>query len=126
LPNLRIVAREALPGEISRLAALITDREDRRVAALAAEPPFMKLIRALCVKAGHTFKEVTVGLPMPRERRVWGLFTRQYSVFKWLFTTDRGLYYMFDEAGTATMYEAKTNQLVVELQRREREHVATT
>ncbi len=115
VPNLRVVPRDALPGEITRLAALITDRDARRTAALAAEPRFKKLIRALCVKAGHAFKTVTAGSPMPRERRIWGLFTRRYNVIAWHFHTDRGLHYMIDDSGIATMYEKATKQVVVEL-----------
>ena len=107
LPGLQVKTREESRAEIERRVAAQPNREERKRAALENEPRYMKLIRSLSLKAGHTFSHITAGDP-----------THQHNgkrVLAWHFFTDKGHHYMVDADGKALMFEHATNKLVAEM-----------
>ena len=85
-PGLRVMTVPEMKAEVERRAAALPDREERKRAALAAEPRYMKLMRALALKAGQDFSFATAGDP-----------TQEYNgkkVLAWHFMTDKGHFYM--------------------------------
>jgi Domain of unknown function (DUF4375) len=106
-PGLRTMTVPGLEAEVERRAAALPDREERKRAALAAEPRSMKLMRALASKAGQTFAFATAGDP-----------TQDYNgkkLIAWHFMTDKGHFYMIDADGKAIMIDAGTNKPVAEM-----------
>ena len=82
--------------EVSRRGQSLPDRERRIAKARANEPRYMKLIRALCDKAGQKLERVTAGDP-----------TRIHDGVKtlaWHFITDKGHHHMVDVGGKAIMF----------------------
>jgi len=107
LPGLQVKTSEEIRAEIERRVATLPDREERKRAALENEPRYMKLVRALCLKAGHTFSRITAGDP-----------GHQYNgklVLAWHFITDKGHHYMVDAEGRAVMFEGTTKKPVAEI-----------
>jgi hypothetical protein len=94
-------------AEVERRAAALPDREERKRAALENEPRYMKLMRALSLKAGQKFAHATAGDPTHQHngKRVWA----------WHFITDKGHYYMVDADGRAVMFDGATNKPVTEI-----------
>lgn len=103
-PKLVVMTIDEMKAEVQRHAATIPDREARIARALANEPRYMKLIRALCVTAGHKLDRVTAGRPT-FEDNVLVLIT-------WHFLTDKGHFYMTDVDGTASMFNGDTDEVV--------------
>jgi hypothetical protein len=107
LPGLRVMTPEQMQAEVERRAAALPDREQRRRAALENEPHYMKLIRALSLKAGHAFLHVTAGDPTHRHNGK--------RVLAWHFITDRGHHYMVEADGRAVMFDGTTNKPIAEI-----------
>src|SRR5262249_30209446 len=56
-PKLIVLPRARILEEIRRRASALPDREQRIADALANEPRYKKIIRTLCKKISHEFKE---------------------------------------------------------------------
>jgi hypothetical protein len=106
LPGLQVKTVDEMRAEVERRAGALADREERKRAALANEPRYMKLIRALSQKAGHKLLHVTAGEPRRHEGK---------NVLAWHFITDRGHHYMVDAEGRAVMFDGATNKPVAEI-----------
>ena len=105
LPNLVVMTIDEMKEEVERRAAGLPDREARAAEAIANEPRFMKLMRALCAKAGHEFSHATAGDP-----------THEYDgqqTLAWHFITDKGHHYMVDADGKAMMFDGDSNEQIV-------------
>ena len=107
LPNLSVLSIKQMQAEIDRRVKAMPNREARVAEALAKEPRYMKLIRALCAKAGQKLSEVTAGDP-----------TQEYQGAQhlaWHFLTNRGHYYMLDVNGKALMFDGDTDKKIAEI-----------
>jgi hypothetical protein len=105
-PGLRAMTSDEMRAEVERRAAALPDREARDRAALEHEPRSMKLMRALALKAGHTF-----GFPAAGGMEDYN----GKKVKAWHFITSKGHQYMIDEGGKAVMFDAGTGNAVVEV-----------
>jgi hypothetical protein len=108
LPGLKAKTTDEIKAEVARRGAELPDREERVRAALANEPRYLKLIRALIAKAGHELSRVTAGDP-----------THQHNgerVVAWHFLTDKGHHYMVDAGGKAVMFNGTTKEIVTEVE----------
>jgi hypothetical protein len=108
LPGLKAKTADEIKAEVARRGAELPDREERVRAALANEPRYLKLIRALIAKAGHELSRVTAGDP-----------THQHNgerVVAWHFLTDKGHHYMVDAGGKAVMFNGTTKEKVTEVE----------
>lgn len=106
-PGLIVVAEDRIQQEVTRRALSISDREARLAQARAAEPRYMKLIRALCDAAGHTLERVTAGDTM-----------NEYGgkrILAWHFITDNGHHFMVEADGKAMMFSGKSKEQIAEL-----------
>ena len=84
---------DEMMAEIRRRVEAQPDRAARIAAARAAEPRDLKLIRALCERAGHSFdRRTAAALRSFDGKQVWAFY----------FVTDRGPHYMID-LGTKVM-----------------------
>ncbi len=95
-PNLVVLAVEEIQEEVHRRGQAVPDRDRRIAEARAREPRYMKLIRALCDRAGHELERVTAGDP-----------TRVHEgtrTLAWHFITDKGHHHMVDAGGRAIMF----------------------
>ena len=81
------------------------DSEATLPEARANEPRYIKLIRALCERAGHTLERVTAGDPAHEHDG-----TRTLA---WHFITDHGHHYMVETGGRAIMFRgfSKTDRV---------------
>jgi hypothetical protein len=104
LPNLRTMTADEIKAEVARRSAALPDRAERVRAALANEPRYMKLIRALCGAAGHELSRVTGGDPTHEHNGT--------RVLAWHFLTDKGHHYMVDADGKAVMFDGTTKAMV--------------
>lgn len=105
LPGLVVMTEAEMKAEVERRASSLADRQERVADALAKEPRFMKLIRALCRKARHELSRVTAGDP-----------THKYNganIIAWHFITDKGHHYMVDADGKAMMFNGDSHQQLV-------------
>lgn len=84
---------EQMKAEASRRGKSLPDRASRIADARESEPRYMKLIRALCDRAGHTLDRVTGG------------DSAGAKGIAWHFITDQGHHHMIDHAGKATMFK---------------------
>jgi hypothetical protein len=107
LPALQVRSREDIEAEVERRAAALPDRQERQRKALENEPRYMKLIRALSLKAGHAFVRATAGDPTHRHEGK--------QVLAWHFLTDKGHHYMIDVDGKAIMFDGTTRKPVTEI-----------
>lgn len=108
LPHLVVMTIDEMEAEIERRAAELPDRDERAAEALADEPRFMKLIRALCAKAGLELLDVTAGDP-----------THEHAgqpVLAWHFITDQGHRYMVEAEGHATMFDGDSDTELLSLE----------
>jgi hypothetical protein len=101
-PNLCVVPEADLPRELKKRASLIADREARISQARAAEPIYMKRIRALCDATGHVLQTVTAGRPTND--------SQGRRIISWHFITDKGHHFMVEADGKAMMFQGKTNE----------------
>jgi hypothetical protein len=107
LPHLVVMTTDEMKAEVERRAAALPDREARAAEALANEPRYMKLIRALCETAGHELDRVTGGDP-----------TYEYNgqqMISWHFLTDKGHFHMVDVGGKALMFKGHSDELVCQI-----------
>lgn len=95
-PKLVVLNTRQMAAEIRKRGKALPDREQRIAEARENEPRYMKLIRALCEKAGHELDRVTAGDPTHVYRRV--------PTEAWHFLTDKGHHYMVEFAGKAIMF----------------------
>lgn len=108
LPDLVVLSETEMAEELRRRADAVPDREDRITAALAAEPRYMKVVRALCKAAGHELERVTAGDP-----------TFEHDgqrMISWHFLTDKGHFHMADIDGKALMFKGHTDEVVCEIE----------
>jgi hypothetical protein len=87
---------EAMQQEARRRGEMLPDREQRIAAARANEPRYMKLIRALCDRAGQELERVTAGDP-----------THVFEgtrILAWHFITDQGHHHMVEAGGRAILF----------------------
>jgi hypothetical protein len=108
LPTLRVMTLPEMQKEVERRAAALPDREERERKALANEPRYMKLMRALSLKAGQVFSHLTEGNPANPQHKGNG-------VWAWHFMTDKGHQYMIDADGKAVMFDDATDKPVAEM-----------
>lgn len=107
LPNLVAITTEEMKAEVERRASALPNREERAEEALANEPRYMKLIRALCKAADHELDRVTAGDP-----------TFEYNgqqMISWHFLTDKGHFHMADIDGKALMFKGHADEIVCEI-----------
>jgi hypothetical protein len=107
LPGLQVKTVDEMRADVERRAAALPDRNERKRAALENEPRYMKLIRALTVKAGQELLRVNAGDP-----------THQHNgkrVLAWHVSTNKGHHYMIDADGKAVMFDGATKKLVAEI-----------
>ena len=102
LPNLMVMTKAEMKAEVERRASSLPDRQQRAVEALAKEPRFMKLIRALCREAGHDLSRVTAGDPTHKHNGK--------NILAWHFITDKGHHYMVDVDGKALMFNGDSHK----------------
>jgi len=107
LPTLQVQSSQDIKAEIERRAAALPDRQERQRQALENEPRYLKLMRALSLRAGQAFVRATAGDP-----------THRYNgeqVLAWHFLTDKGHHYMVDAGGKAIMFDGATGKPVAEI-----------
>jgi len=102
-PDLVVLTIAQMKDEIDRRIARMVDRDARVASALDAEPRYMKLIRALTVKAGQDLSAVTAGDPS----HVY----EGKQMLAWHFITDAGQHYMLDLGDEALMFDEAHNEL---------------
>ena len=96
LPALVVMTTEEMREEVRHRVQSLPDRERRVAEARANEPRYMKLVRALCERAGHELLQVTAGDP-----------TRVHEgaqTLAWHFITDKGHHHMIEAGGKAIMF----------------------
>lgn len=107
LPNLLVVTDGELQAEAERRGAALPDRKERIAAALANEPRYMKIIRALCEHQGLVLNTVTAGDPT---------FIHEGSpAIAWHFLTEQGHHFMVDAGHTAVLFDGSTRQCIAEI-----------
>jgi hypothetical protein len=87
---------EDMHQEARRRGRALPDRERRIAEARANEPRYMKLIRALCDRAGQELERVTAGDPSRVHEGTCAL--------AWHFITDKGHHHMIEAGGKAIMF----------------------
>jgi hypothetical protein len=96
-PNLcQLPTEEDMRQEARRRGQALPDRVGRAAEARANEPRYLKLIRALCARAGQELERVTAGDP-----------TRMHAgaaTLAWHFITDQGHHQMLEADGHAIMF----------------------
>ncbi len=107
LPNLVVLPLADMEAAIAARADALPDRAERAAAALANEPEWLTIIRALCREAGQEFVQVNGGDPDHH----W----QGERVFAWHFTTDAGHHYMLQMDGVAIMFDGATDEPVTGL-----------
>lgn len=101
----RMETEAQMRAEARRRGEVLPDREQRVAEALQNEPRYMKLIRALCDRAGRTLERVTAGDP-----------THEYAgqrVLAWHFITDQGHHHMLDVDARAMMFSGHSDENMV-------------
>lgn len=105
LPNLVAMTKAEMQAEVERRSSSLPDLQQRVANALANEPRYKKIIRALCREAGHTLSRVTAGDPTHKHNGI--------SVLAWHFITDKGHHYMIDVGGKAMMFNGDSHAQLV-------------
>jgi len=103
-PMLKVMSKEAMKAEVARRITALPDLVQRKQKALDDEPDYMKHMRALSKTAGHSFLYATAGVPTFK--------FNGHTVLAWFFFTDKGRFYMIEEAGKAMMFSVATKELV--------------
>jgi hypothetical protein len=107
-PDLVVLSADAMQAEAQRRGRALPDRVQRIAAARAAEPRYLKLIRALCQQAGQDLDRLTAADPAHE-------YEGQRTV-AFHFLTDRGHHHMIDLGDRALMFEGRsTTDPVAEL-----------
>ncbi|MFM2447765.1 MAG: hypothetical protein RIS44_215 [Pseudomonadota bacterium] len=112
LPDLVVMSADEMAAEVKRRTAALPDREARAAEALANEPRFMKVTRALCAAAQHELSHMTAGDPTHKYK--------DQTVLAWHFITDKGHYYMVDTDEKAMMFKGDSNEMVAEIESSEK------
>ncbi|OAI56542.1 hypothetical protein AYO49_00625 [Verrucomicrobiaceae bacterium SCGC AG-212-N21] len=107
LPHLTILSIEDMQAEIDRRAAAMPNREARVAEALASEPRFQKIIRALCARSGQKLSDITAGNPSH-------VYQGQ-RVLAWHFITDKGHHYMVETGGKALMFNDESDKPIADV-----------
>jgi hypothetical protein len=108
-PKLLVLEVEEMKEEVRRRGQALPDREQRVAEARANEPRYMKLIRALCERAGQKLERVTAGDPTRVHEGV--------RTLAWHFITDKGHHHMVDVGGKAIMFRGhSTTDRVCEIE----------
>jgi hypothetical protein len=108
LPDLVAEDDAGLRRLVERVAASVPDRAERRARARSEEPDYLKVVKALCARAGHAFDQVTAGDPAFEYDGV--------RTVGWHFWTDRGHFVAVGPAaGGAVMLDAESRAPVAEL-----------
>ena len=104
-PKLQVLTRDEMEAEVARRVVAVPDLPDRLVAAREQEPRPVKLIRVLCVLAGHELEAIAAGDPTH-------VHAGQATV-AWRFTTDKGPHLMVEADGRAMMFATDDPDQVV-------------
>ena len=104
-PKLQVLTRDEMEAEVARRVVAVPDLPDRLVAAREQEPRPVKLIRVLCVLAGHELEAIAAGDPTH-------VHAGQATV-AWHFTTDKGPHLMVEADGRAMMFATDDPDQVV-------------
>jgi hypothetical protein len=106
-PGLAAPPLPELEAAIALRVEALPDRAARVEQALASEPEWLTIIRALCEEAGQEFVQVNGGDP---DHDYQG-----QRVFAWHFTTSAGHHYMLQMDGVAIMFDGGTDEPVAGL-----------
>lgn len=107
-PTLVVLSVKNMEAEIRNRVATQPDRTQRIALARASEPRYMKLIRALCDRAGHTLSHVTAGDP--------GHLYEGEQTMAWHFITNHGHHYMLDVRGEALMIHGDSKRSIARIE----------
>lgn len=107
LKTLSVLNKEQLDNQLKHLLEAIPDKEERVKAALASEPRYKKIMRALCKAAGQELNFETAASPVEVE----GVNTYAFH-----FITNEGHHHMVDVNNKGIMFKGHTNEVVVEIE----------
>lgn len=107
LESTLILNPEQLTQEFNRLVEKIPNKEERRMAALEAEPRYKKIMRALCNAAGQELSHETAASP----KEVEGIQTYAFH-----FVTNEGHHHMVDVNQKGILYKGHTEEVVVQIE----------
>lgn len=106
-PKVERISDDDFMQVIQDIQNSIVDWEQREQQAYENRPQYVKLIEALCDKAGLTLESINAGDP---------LFEYQDEMYlAWYFSTDKGVFYMLELNDKAILFDAETQTKVVEL-----------
>jgi hypothetical protein len=108
-PNLcPMETEEQIREEAKRRARALPDLAERIARARAAEPRYLKIIRALCERSGQKLDRVTAGDPTH--------MYRGSRLLAWHFITNLGHHHMVESGGKALMFRGpKEGECVCEI-----------
>ena len=107
-PDLVAEDEAGLRRLVARVAAALPDHAERLARAEREEPDYLKVVKALCARAGHRFDQVTAGDPAFEYEGA--------RTIGWHFWTDRGHFVAVGPAaGGAVMLDAESRAQVAEL-----------
>ena len=104
-PDLEILNDEEITAHIERIADAIPNIEERRKAAMDAEPRYLKLIKALCNKSGQVLERITTGDPSK--------IYRKKKVMAWHFITNEGHHHMLEFENEAIMFKGNSEETML-------------
>ena len=97
--QLVIMTGPEIAAEVQRRAEAVPDREARLAKAREAEPRFMQLIRAICIKAGLDYQDFDGGD---------GTHVHEgQKTIAWRFITDAGPHHMIDTGSQALLFPGR-------------------
>ncbi len=106
-PNLVVLGADELAAYIAQKAASLPDREARKTRKRAAEPRYMKLIRAMCAAAEQSLDRLTIADPA---------YVHEGQKFvAWHFITDQGHHFLVDTGERALMFNGTTKEVILDL-----------
>lgn len=108
LPHLTVMSVDEMKSEIESRVAALPDRDEREAEALANEPRYAKLIRALCASVNQELSHITAGDPNHKHNGK--------PTLAWHFITDAGHHYMVDIGGRAFMYHGDSHNQLTEIE----------
>jgi hypothetical protein len=106
LPNLAVLSDEDMKALAAHRGRQLPDKPDRINQAIAQEPRYLKITKALCEKAGQRLNRITAGGP--------GVYEGQ-RVFECHFLSDVGHHRMIDLGWRAVMLKGTTMVVVSEI-----------
>ncbi|MFV0478456.1 MAG: DUF4375 domain-containing protein [Parahaliea sp.] len=99
-PALEVLDVNNMQERIKQISSTLPDREERIQQALAAEPRYYKVIRALCAQVGQQLERVTAGDPNYKYQG--------HETLAWHFLTEAGHHYMVEVDGSAIMFKGNS------------------